>query len=179
MSKKCDVRFLGTGTKFSRISYGEVVDVTPTSVEVKNEEGLKWTVGRSIFEEEFFTPNQFAETEEVTRTAMIQVIDSNPRIIMTVKFKKKPEQKALVDTVQGLLDADDRPSIGTLRKILKSAVEGEMRTMVGRHQGVYDDFGRLMFTDMEADDSRLRLVDPRTVEEIVVENVKYVLKRKK
>lgn len=178
MSKKCSVNSIGKGTKFSRISYGEVVSVQG-AVEVKNEEGLTWTVGRSIFEEEFFTPDQYDIAKEVTRTEMIQIIDSNPRIIMTVKFKKKPEQKVLVQTVQDLIVAEDKPGIGKLRKILKKAVEGETRTMVGRHQGAYDDFGRLMFTDMEANDGRPRQVDPRTVEETIVANVKYVLKKSK
>jgi len=179
MVKKSDIKFVGNGTKFSRISYGEVVGVNGRgSVTVKNEEGFEWTVAADIFEAEFFTPNQYDDTKEVTRTEMIQILDTNPRIIMKVKFKKKPEQKVLVDTVKDLLEADKKPGIGNLRKILKKAVEGEERVMIGRHQGGYDDFGRLMFTDMEAEDGHLRTVDPRTVEEVTVANVKYILKNK-
>jgi hypothetical protein len=49
--------------------------------------------------------------------------------------------------------------------------------MVGRHHGHKDEFGRLQFTDMEVTSGHnLRLVDPRTVEEAIIANVKYVVK---
>ena len=60
--------------------------------------------------------------------------------------------------------------------ILQLATAGDERTMIGRHQGVQDDFGRLQFTDMEATGSPLKQVDPRTVEWSIIGNVKYVLK---
>ena len=59
--------------------------------------------------------------------------------------------------------------------MLKDATAGEERTMIGRHYGVTDEFGRLRFTAMEKDGG-LRLVDPRTVEWAIIDNIKYELK---
>ena len=55
--------------------------------------------------------------------------------------------------------------------------------MVGRHYGAVDEFGRIHFVDMEIErditksyDNRMRLVDPRTIKYLIVNNVKYILK---
>jgi hypothetical protein len=181
-TKKCDISRLQPGDKYSRLSYGEVVKVNPSLgwVCVRNEDGKEWHVAGDIFEDEFTTADQWEQEREVTRTEMVDVIISNPRIAMTVTFRKKPEPKVLRDTVQHLIDAakagDKTPTSRKLSAMLKEATEGETRVMVGRHFGVQDEFGRLSYTDMEAKDSRLRKVDPRTVEEAIIDNVKYVLK---
>jgi len=66
---------------------------------------------------------------------------------------------------------------------LKTALEGEERTMVGRHYGSQDEFGRIKFIDMDAKldpakdyDTRQRLVDPRTLNWLILKGVKYIVK---
>lgn len=171
---------LKPGTKFSRLSYGEVVAVRGASVHVKNEDGMDWTISAGIFEEEFYTPDQYTEVKEVNRTEMIEAILSNPRVAMTVSFKKKPELRAIKELVSGLWDdaagGAKKPGPVVLGRKLKPVLEGEERTMIGRHYGAQDDTGRLQFHDMEASGHPLRQVDPRTVYEAVIANVKYVLK---
>jgi hypothetical protein len=170
---------LKPGTKFSRISYGEIVSVHTNEITVKNEQGVEWTITPQLVEAEFFTPDQFDSVQEVNRTEMVKAIVENPRIVMAVKFKKQANPKDLVAVVTGLLDDEKggrkRPGPRTLSKKLKEATEGAKRTMVGRHYGMFV-LGRLQFTDMEAAGVPLRQVDPRTVEEATFGNVKYVLK---
>ena len=55
--------------------------------------------------------------------------------------------------------------------------------MKGRHYGNIDDLGRIHFIDMEVEkgdnpdyDGRSRQVDPRTIQYLIVNNVKYTLK---
>lgn len=178
--RKCDSTKLEVRDKWSRISYGKVISVGYGNVEVQNEYGMIWTIGTDIFEKEFFTSDQFNETKEVNRTEMIATIVGNPRIIMSVHFKKKPDHKILVAAVTELLDdvhtGSELPTSRKLSTLLKTATAGDERTMIGRHYGVQDDFGRLQFTDMEATGSPLKQVDPRTVEWSIIGNVKYVLK---
>lgn len=182
---KCDSSKLKPGTKFSRISYGEIVDTGGRGFRdgftVRNEKGDEWTIDPSLIEKEFYTPDQFDEVKEVNRTEMVQAIVSNPRIVMTVTFKKQADPKALKTLVDSLLDdvaaGRTKPGPRKLSTLLKEATEGETRVMIGRHNGNQDDFGRLQFTDMEVTSGMpLRQVDPRTVEEAIVANVKYVLK---
>jgi hypothetical protein len=72
-----------------------------------------------------------------------------------------------------------------VKKNLADALTGEERTMVGRHYGRTDEFGRIKFIDMEApggydeakdSDSRQRLVDPRTINWAILRGVKYEVK---
>jgi hypothetical protein len=65
---------------------------------------------------------------------------------------------------------------------ITDTIPGELRIMKGRHYGNMDDLGRIQFIDMEADrgtsehDGRNRQVDPRTIQSITVNGVKYNLK---
>lgn len=177
---KCNVDKLRAGDRVSRLSYCTVTDIAGPKVTVKNETGREWSIGKEIFEDEFFTPDQFGETVELTRTEMIEIIRTNTRIIMTVNFHKKADNRALLRLVTGLLDDEHdqrkRHNKVQLTKLLKAAIQGEERTMIGRHEGQLDEFGRLQFMATEEKISGLRKVDPRTVQWAIIANVKYVLK---
>jgi hypothetical protein len=175
---KSNARQLKRGDKWSRHSYGEVVDFRPGAVTVRNEHGLEWTIDASLFEKEFNVADQYAKVEKVNRTEMVEKITAAARLVMTVHFRKKPEHKTLTNLVTELLDGNiSRPGPRKLSTMLKEATAGEERTMIGRHYGVSDEFGRLRFTAMEKDGG-LRLIDPRTVEWAVIDGVKYELKGK-
>ncbi len=180
-SVQCDVEQIQIGDKWSRISYGEVIGKDYRGIVVRNEKGVEWTLSNDIVEAEFVFAEQFEETEELTRTEMVQKIVSHARVAMTVHFKKKPEHKELVEAVTSLLDDEkagkERPKPRTLSSLLKKATGGEDRTLIGRHYGVQDEFGRLQFTDMQATKFPYKQIDPRTVEWAIIENVKYVLKK--
>ncbi len=186
VSNKCDASKLKPGTKFSRISYGEIVSVSQQvlgegQVTVRNEAGEEWTISPHLVEAEFFTPDQFTKIKEVNRTEMVKAIVGNPRLVMTVTFKKQADPKNLKYAVLELLDDEKagrtRPGIRKLGTILKEATEGMTRVMVGRHNGIQDEYGRLLFIDMTITSGmRLRQVDPRTVEKAIIANTKFVLK---
>ncbi len=171
----CNAKNLTVGTKFSRTSYGEIVEVIANGTfVVKNEEGKEWQITGDIVAEEFFTPDQYDDAFELTRTELFEELLKQQRIVMTVFFTKKPDHKKLVLTVEKLMEGDQPCNKRELSKILKEATTGEERTMIGRHYGAIDEFGRLQFVDME--NKGLRLVDPRTVEWFIAGNIKYVLK---
>lgn len=181
VKKKCSPANIKPGSKYSRISYGTIVEVDFDSVTICNEEGVEWWIAKELVAAEFYTPDQYSEVKEVNRTDMVQAIVSNPRIVMTVTFKKQADQKELRAVVANLLkDAQAGGKVPGSRKLstlLKGATEGETRTMVGRHQGGTDEFGRLQFTDMEVESGHnLRLIDPRTVEQAIFGNVCYKVK---
>jgi len=173
---KSKVSALSPGDKWSRHSYGQVVRPDSQSVIVKNENGLEWSIDANLFEKEFNVAGQFQTVEKLSRTEMVEKIVSAARLVMTVHFRKKPDHKTLVEAVTRLLDGVvERPRPRALSKLLKDTTAGEERTMIGRHYGTSDDFGRLQFTAMETGGG-LRLIDPRTVEWAIIDNVKYELK---
>ena len=178
-TKKSNVRKLDSGDHWSRNSYGIVVSVNAHEIVVQNDQGTRWALDPSLFEAEFVTADQFTETKKVTRTEMVQKITSSARVAMTIFFRKKPEHKELVDFVENLLGSRAaRPTRRALSKQLKDATAGAERTMVGRHFGTTDEFGRIQFLDVEGSRSGtgLKTVDPRTVEWCIIENVRYEVK---
>lgn len=175
-TKKSSAHALEAGDKWSRHSYGTVIMANSVSVSIENEHGLKWSIDTNLFEKEFNVADQFESTERITRTEMVEKITSAARLVMTVHFRKKPDHKDLVAAVTDLLDGKvTRPKPRSLSSLLKKVTAGEERTMIGRHHGSSDEFGRLQFTAMEKGGG-LRLIDPRTVEWCIIDNIRYKVK---
>jgi hypothetical protein len=108
----------------------------------------------------------------------------NSRIAMTVCFYKQVKE---VDVVAEIITSISGAKIAEIEKAVKTGVKkaivGEQRIMIGRHYGSSDEFGRIHFVDMEIQrdlsknyDNRMRLVDPRTIQWLIVGNVKYFTK---
>ena len=178
---KCDPVQIKKGTKFSRISYGTIVSTRRGEITVRNEAGNEWTITPELVAAEFYTPDQYLDVQELSRTEMVKAIVGNPHIVMTVNFNKQADAKDLREAVTELLDDEKagrtRPGPRKLANFLKTATTGQERTLVGRHYGKTDEFGRIQFTDMEVEQGHnLRQVDPRTVQWAVFGNVKHVLK---
>ena len=168
---------LKIGERFSRHSYGTIVDVKKDKILVRNSEGFEWGMDKDIAEKELCSASQYKDVVHVNRTELTEVIASNKRVAMTVNFNKKPdakEQKALLKRL--ILGGPQKLTTRILSGALKKLETGPERTMIGYHFGEYDAFGRLVFTDMEATDGHMRTVDPRTVNWCVVAGTKYELK---
>jgi hypothetical protein len=66
---------------------------------------------------------------------------------------------------------------------ITKVIPGKLRVMKGRHYGNVDELGRVHFIDMEITkdaskdyDTRSRQVDPRTIQHLIINKVKYILK---
>lgn len=177
---------LKVGGVLSETQYYKVVDIKGDKVQLQNDEGTNIVVNDGYVENALNAADQFTKTEKVTKTKLAEIFMSYPRIAMTVNFNKqvKPE-----DVAKGIIDVYDDLGMGMTKadfgKKVKAAlsIKGEERTMIGRHYGSKDVNGRVHFIDMNVEkavgkdyDTRQRLVDPRTINFIIVDNVKYQLK---
>lgn len=175
-----DSSILKKGDKWSRQSYGQVIQRGFGKVEVQNENGDTWAIDSELFEREFRVHDQFEDTVEKTKTELAEICMENPRVVMTVCFNKQVEPNDVADALReeiGDQKASDITS-RTFRKMVRSLIAGEERVMVGRHTCTKDTGGRLFFHDMEASAAdRTRRVDPRTIKWMIVNNIKYVLKK--
>lgn len=177
---------LKSGEVLSESQYYKVVKTQGDKVQLVNDEGSNIVVNKDYVENCLSSASQYSSEEKVTKTKLAEILTSNARQAMTVCFNKqvKPEdvQKKLSalykDFGLGLTQED-------YDKKVKAALNlvGEERVMVGRHYGSPDVNGRINFVDMTLErdssktyDTRLRLVDPRTINYIIVNNVKYKLK---
>lgn len=171
------------GDKWSRLSYGEITDVNGQDVQVKDEDGQAWWLSKELVEQQFNMADSKTEIKTVTQTELSAILLSKPGVVMTVNFNKKVNEKDAAE----LIIATNATSIGIkdAKALAKQILTGEERTMIGRHYHNIDDAGRLQFIDMElikeiktardgsTYDSRLKKVDPRTVNWVIVENIKY------
>lgn len=184
---------LKVGSVLSETSFFVVTNVTPQGIVVKDDNGASLNISTEYVENILQSGEQFITEEKKTMTELADILLANPRVAMTVCFRKADVtkgkkvfeaekaakilaiQNAKVSEVEGLLsDMIENP--------LSRIIPGEMRIMVGRHEAKRDDLGRLTMIDMQQEkgtavhDARVRLVDPRSVSYIIVGNVKYSLK---
>ena len=169
---KSDSRKLKGGETFSRTSYGTVIARTDDRVTIKNEDDVTWSVSNDIFEAEFTVADQHRNVVTVTQTELIDWIIRYPRTAMTVSFRKKPDPKVVTETIREMLDDENMESIlqsRLFRTTIGQLMLGDARVMVGRHYGDVDPRGRLRFIE----NGEPRLVDPRTVDYAIIDNVRY------
>ena len=182
------------GGIFSETQFYVVEQVNNGEVVVKDESGNSITITTEYVEKILNSADNFTEEKKVNQTELSEKFINSARTAMTVCFTKKDEpksakaiQKEKEEAIQKALNAN----VTDLPKILKDLVDnpiqniikGDVRVMLGRHYGCVDNMGRVSFIDMEIVkdstkpvDTRLRLVDPRTLKYIIVEGIKYILK---
>ena len=177
---------LVVGEVLSETQYYKVEKIAGNRAQFLTDNGDRVVLDESYVNNLLASAQQFEKTEKVTKTALAEIFMKNARVAMTVQFNKqvKPE-----DVSKGIVALYDKMGIGMTKadftKQVKKALnlKGEERVMVGRHYGTTDVNGRVHFIDMNVDkaagkdyDTRQRLVDPRTLNYIIVNNVKYQVK---
>lgn len=167
-------RNVRAGTIYSRQSFGTIVGIDPCdpsgSVQVRNDDGVEWTISRKIFDAEFVVADQIESESVVSQTELLEQITKNPRTAMTIHFRKKVNPSDVTRALRTFFADGGEATSRTFASAVKEVVSGEPRTMIGRHYGEHDDRGRLQFIEHG---KGLRLVDPRTVEFAIIRGVRY------
>lgn len=179
-------------TKFKDLKDGEVLSETQfykvtkkagNKVQLVNDLGENIVVDDKYVESCLTSANQFKSTSSVNKTDMANLFISNPGVAMTVNFNKQVKETDVVAELMKAYETSTPSTISSVfKKTVKRALEGEERSMVGRHFGEMSELGRVQFVDMEAPkatsgyDARLRQVDPRTINWLIVKGVKYTVK---
>lgn len=171
---------LQVGEVLSESQYYKVEKVQGNKVQLATEEGSSIVVDSGYVDKMLQSATQFETTEKITRTEMAELFVSNSRIAMTVMFNKQLAPKAVTDAISGIYS---QLGLGMTQadftKRVKGVVnlKGDERVMTGRHYGGVDVNGRVSFVDMNVQSGNPnRLVDPRTINYLIVNNVKYLIK---
>lgn len=173
-------------SKLSEVQYYQVVDVKNNELVLSNDYGEKISVSRSYVESCLISSDQFNSEEKKTKTELAEIFLSNPGVIMTVNYHKQVDKDAVKKEIANLYPNKggkilaEKDYVKKVNDLLKTALEGEERTAVGRHSSGRDDFGRVHFIDMEKEkdknksyDTRQILVDPRTINWLIIRGIKY------
>lgn len=184
MVKHTDVSKLKVGDKFYRVVHYEVTGVDGDDVHTFSDTAGKSTISRSLVEKSAFTTNQYVTEQKVTRTELAQKIETLGHAAFKVVFRK---QVAANDIADGLVGADVTTQ-SKRRKVIKQLMEGEERVMHARLHRTEEfdasmELGRYRVIDLDellkhGDDGNhthkaFRMIDTRTVTELVVDNKRY------
>ena len=184
-----DFKKLKAGSKLSETQYYNVEKVDNSNVYLKNDLGEGIVVDASYAEKCLVSADQFDTEKVMSKTDIANLFLASTNIVLTVNYNKQVKEEdvkkqlyALYPNKGGkiLSEADFKKKIASA---ISDVLVGEERTMVGRHYGSQDEFGRVRFIDMEETrdtskdyDTRQRLVDPRTINWLILKGVKYKVK---
>lgn len=185
---------IGTLKKGDKLSFTqyftlESTDVKGDTIKVTDDAGLSMTIQGTELINKLNSSSLVTSTEKISRTEIVEKFKAHPKTAMTVNFNLKVKAEDVVKELTALYPNKGKIVSKTdydaqIKASVKDALEGKERTMVGRHYGSFDEFGRVSFIDMEikkedgkAYDTRTRQVDPRTINWLIVDGVKYVAKK--
>jgi hypothetical protein len=178
-NKRCHAADLTEGHRLSRISYYEVLenDRAEERIKVRNQNGETWWISDGILEDETFSAHQVRATKRINKTEMAQLLQHQVKdSVFTVVFEKKMDPKDVEATLHAKYEAGG--TLAKRRKVVKEALHGELRTLVGYLKHYDPVMGRLIVYDLEkAAPNNERQVNQQTLHELVFRNTKYVLKK--
>lgn len=169
---KSDFDNLTVGDFLSEIQYYRVKRKDRNGALLTNERGLDIKVSPTIIEEGMFSAQQAQEEIAITRTEMIAILKDAGETVFTVNFHKQPKAKDLMAIFN-----DPSKQVKT-QVAMTNLIKGEERTMIGYLRGLdANGTGRFSVKDLEdTKNDYPKQVDPRTLNWIILRNIKYVLK---
>ena len=165
------------GERLAMHNYYTVTKIDPEYIHCTDHNGQCVRIGRGIVADAMTSTSQFTREEKVTKTRLALLMEQLGHASFQVTFKKQ----VLANNVADGLDGQDLGSQAKRRKLVKTLMDGEKRVMHARlWRGTEDDvemeLGRYKVVDLEKSEPgkpAMRLVDTRTVTELVVDGVRY------
>lgn len=184
-TKKTEVRTsVNVGDVLSESSFYTVGTINPDGSYIMVDDlGNNIKLSQKYVENILNSAHNFKTTEKINKTIATELVLANANVAMTVCFNKQVDKKDVQANIMSAYSSSTPVEFEkAVKKAVSEALEGEERVIVGRHHGKIDNFGRIKFVDMklpkagsEGFDSRMRLVDPRTINWLIVNNVKYLV----
>ena len=175
---------LKKGEVLSEIQFYIVDEVKGNKARLLTDNGEPVVVDSKYVDTLLTSADQFEKEEKVTKTALEEILMNNPRTAVTVNYNKQVKEEDVVKEIETVYSTTAPKDISKkIKEAVSKSMNGVPRTIVGRHYGSKDAGGRIQFIDMnekkdpsKAYDTRLRLVDTRTLNWAIVDKVKYVVK---
>lgn len=182
MAKKTDSSAVKVGEFLAMHNYYVVTRVDSDCIHCTDANGQAVKIGNAIVDEAMTSTTQYATEKKVTRTELAAMMAQLGHAAFSVTFRKQVSPTTVADGI----DATELASASATkrRRIIKDLMAGEQRVMHCRlWRGVEDDvemeLGRYKVVDLETSKPgkpAQRLVDTRTVSELIVEGTRYYVK---
>ena len=183
-TKRIQTEDLQVGEYLSEVQYYKIIEVTNNSVKVTNERGFNFSIDKDIIAEGMYSASQYKTEKLVTRTEICEQLEQAGNHIFTVNFYKQVKTKDIQEKLLKAIKSDrekylsEAEIIKALKKVSKTLLEGAERTLIGYLSKVEAKVGRSIVIDLElpTDKYRIRQVDHRTINWLILKNVKYIVK---
>jgi len=181
---KTNFKTLKVGEALSEVQYYKVVKIAGEKVQLKDGLDQDIVVDKNYVEDCLISGNQHTKDEKISKTDLTKMFLENPNVAFTVSFNKQVKE---ADVAKEIMDAYEGSTPKTMADAIKKAVKrgltGEERVLTGYHTGLQDEFGRISCIDMNITkdpnasyNSALRLVDPRSLNFLILKGTKYTVK---
>lgn len=182
--KKVDFSKIQLGDYLFDIQYYKVVEVKPESIAVINERGFASEIDKDIIEEGMYSASQYEFEKTVSRTEICEILEEAGNYVFTVNFNKQVREKDLRDKLLSVIKDQNGELLShaeiekALKKVSQDAIKGDQRTLIGYLLRVEPKMGRSSVIDLAfpLEHNRIRLVDHRTINWLIIKNVKYIVK---
>lgn len=171
-----DPKQLAVGQWLSQTQYYNVTAIDGTRITVKNQWGNLLYVSKDIIEK-MWSATHFEKEVPMNMTALAELLESVSDTVISVHFKKQASKENAEDLLKEtkMSDLKDKAKIASLTKDL---IEGAPCSMICHLVKAESNLGRSTVIDLSTDaDNKFRQVDHRTIESVIYQNVKYVLKK--
>jgi hypothetical protein len=172
---------------FDKIETGEILAVTYyTKVKKKDGEtliledldrGTELSINGKDLIETMQSSSQYDTEEKVSLTRIVDILKHTKGSLFTVCYNKKVSEndvnEALSSINKGKILSNDE-----IKRTVKEAYKGEERILTGFLTFIESDFGRSHAIDLSIspEKNRVRQIDHRTINWLIVNNVKYYTK---
>jgi hypothetical protein len=181
--KRCDFAQLKAGDRLSETQYYEVTDVTDEGISVRNARGYSLDIAKSVVEEGMYSASQFEEERRISRTELSEILEQAGDTAFTVNFNKQIKERDALNEIQAAFNEIPNKSSDEIQDLLKiaarRAIKGEERTLLGYLLRSEPKMGRSQVVDLEVPPgrNRIRLVDHRTLNWLILKKIKYIAKK--
>lgn len=175
-TKKSKFGALNVGDRLSETQHYTVIGLTTQAATLRNERGFEYDATVSVVEEGMYAADQFDEEQRVSRTRLIEILENSGSTVFRINFNKKPTHTTVTEKLSGV-NVGTLADPAALRELAEGLLLGEERTLTGYLVHTEPKLGRSQVVDLEVESGQhnLRLVDHRTINWMILRNVKYVV----
>lgn len=163
---------------FSEIQYMKVINIYGDAVFLANSDGKTLGIEKKVLQYDAFSANHFEKEVTCNMTELSEILQSARDTIFTVEFKKQADATLISSRLAGKT-ASEVKDLAMTKDFAKGIVEGESCVLTGHLVKSEQHMGRSLVIDLNAPAGfNFRQVDHRTIQFIILKNVKYSLGKK-
>ena len=129
-------------------------------------------IDRSILRDEMENANLWASEERLSMTDLATRMTNANNMCFQVNFTCKANDKSVLEKLDGV---KAKPSAAAIKELAKECLKGREQTLVCRLTKCEGKLGRSLVIDLA--EGGFKQIDHRTIQWIVIDNVKYILKK--